>query len=253
MLPGPLETSTLASTAGPLLNAAAMQPASAPRPLPSPLLRAVRLASARMATSGAWRFSRVVASLVAFWLTLAVVYLAVKGHGHEVQGVVTRAAVWTAWLGGTILAWWCAGDRAGVDRLEGIEHLARSHGIDPNILAWGRVLSSTLRITALVAATSAPVLIASLAAAPTVRDGLMRLVSLLPLGGFALGVGLVAGALACGCGWLSPRRGRAWLTALIFVPWALDGVLVPTRANVASVPGMLGFLADLVTSAGGGT
>jgi hypothetical protein len=229
-----------------------MKTPSAPRPLPSTLLRAVRLAGTRMATSGAWKFSRVIAALVAFWLTLAVVYLAVKGHGNEVQGVVTRAAVWIAWLGGTILAWWCAGDRAGVDRLEGIELLARIHGIDPRTLAWGRVLSATLRITALVGVTSIPVVFASLAAAPTLHDGLMRLASLAPLGGFALGVGLVAGALACGCGWFSPRRGRAWLTALVFVPWALDGVLVPTRANVASVPGMLGFLADLVTRVGGG-
>jgi hypothetical protein len=42
------------------------------------------------------------------------------------------------------------------------------------------------------------------------------------------------------------------LTVIILLPWTLDGVLIPTRASVGSVPGLLGYLADLVTRAGGG-
>jgi hypothetical protein len=205
-----------------------------------------------MATSGSWRFARAMGAFVAFWLTLAVVYLAAKGNGHEVHSVVTRAAVWVAWLSGSVLAWWCAADRAGIDRKEGIESLARMHGIHPRTLNIARVLTATLRTAALVALSALPVAVASLAAAPTPHDGLLRLLSLLPLGAFSLAVGLVAGALACGCGWLSPRYGRTWLTVIILLPWTLDGVLIPTRASVGSVPGLLGYLADLVTRAGGG-
>lgn len=229
-----------------------MPSATATPPLPSAISRAIRLASTRMALSGAWRFALVVGAFVAFWLTLAVVYLAVKGHGDETRGVVARAGTWIAWLPGTVLAWWCAGDRAGTDRADGIERLASIHGITPSTLAWGRLLAATLRITALVALCCLPVAVASLAAAPSMHDGLLRLASLLPLAAFSVAVGLVAGAIASGCGWLSPHRGRTWLVAIVFLPWALDGVLVPTRANVASLPGMLGFLADLVTRVGGG-
>lgn len=220
------------------------------RPLPSALSRAVWLAGSRMAASGSWRFARVVGALVAFWLTLSVVYLAVKGHGHEVQPVVARAGTWVAWFGGTIVAWWCAGDRAGTDRSDGVEDMARIHGIAPATLAWGRLLAATVRLTALVALTCLPVALASMAAAPSLHDGLLRLASLVPLAAFSLGVGLVAGALASGCGWLSPRRGRSWLVAVVFLPWALDGVLVPTRSNVTSLPGVLGFLSDLITRMG---
>ena len=225
---------------------------SSPRPLPSPLLRAVRLASNRMTLSGSWRFARFVGAIVAFWLTISIVYLGVKGHGHEVQPVVARAGTWVAWLGGTIVAWWCAGDRAGTDRRDGIEGLAATHGITPATLALGRLLAATLRLTALVVLSCLPVALASMAAAPTVHDGLLRLASLLPLGVFGLGVGLVAGALASGCGWLSPRRGRTlvWMVAVVFLPWALDGVLVPTSSSAASLPGMLGFLADMITRMG---
>ncbi|MFW5738819.1 MAG: hypothetical protein ACOC1F_00490 [Myxococcota bacterium] len=226
---------------------------TAARTPPPALIRAVRLASVRMATSGAWKFARVLGALIAFWLTIAVLYLALEGHGDEVHAVIARGATWTAWLGGTVMAWWCAGDRAAVDQTDGIEDMARTYGIAPPTLAWGRVLAATTRVTALVAFSSLPIALASLAGAPTLRDGLFRLVALLPLGAFALGVGLVAGALACACGWLSPHRGRAWLTAIVLVPWTLDGLLGPSRVQVASIPGALGFLADLITRVGGGT
>ncbi len=218
----------------------------------TPIVRSIRLASACMALSGPWRAARALSVWLAFCFTSAVVYLAAKGHGHEVHSVVSRAAVWIAWLAGTILAWWAAGDRASVDRKEGIESLARIHGIDATTLAWGRTIAATCRVAALVGLATLPVAVASMASSPSLSDGLLRLLSLLPLGGFCLGVGLTAGALACACGWLSPERGRAWLLSLVVIPWALDGVLVGARANVASLPGMLGFLADLATRVGGG-
>lgn len=217
----------------------------------STLLRAVQLTSARMTASLSWRLARFIGGGVAVVMTLSVVYLAVAGHGDDVQGAVTRTAVWVAWLGGTLMASWCAADRAGIDRKEGIEALARLHGIGAKELAWSRLLASTLRVSALVAFSSLPVAIAAMAASPSVGVGLSRLLSLLPLGAFALGVGLTAGAVATGCGWLSPRRGRSWLIAVVIVPWSLDGLLVPTRASVTSLPGLLGWLADLITRVGG--
>ncbi len=213
--------------------------------------RALRLSNARLAASGSWRFAKAAGVFLSFWLTLAVAYLAAKGFGHEVHAVVARSAVWIAWVGGSAVALWSAGDRARADHVEGIALLARTHGIEPRILAASRPMAVVLRVAALVMLTCLPVAVASLAAAPTVSDALMRLVSLLPLAGFALSVGLVAGPLAGACGWLSPRHGRSWLIAIVLFPWSLDGLLTTSRVQVGSIPGVLGFLADLVTKVGG--
>jgi hypothetical protein len=213
--------------------------------------RALRLSSARLVASGSWRFAKATGFVLSFWLTLAVAYLAAKGLGHEVHAVVARTAVWIAWIGGSAVALWSAGDRAKADHLEGIDLLARTHGIGPRTLALSRLLATALRVAALVLLTCLPVAFASLAASPTVSDALMRLLSLLPLVGFALSVGLVAGPLAGACGWFSPRHGRSWLIAIVLFPWSLDGLLTASRAQVGSIPGALGYLVDLVTKVGG--
>ena len=40
------------------------------------------------------------------------------------------------------------------------------------------------------------------------------------------------------------------LAALVLIPWALDGVFIPGRARVGSLPGLLGFVADLASQMG---
>lgn len=212
--------------------------------------RAYALTSARLTSSASFRLARLLGVLVALFFTLAIAYLAAKGRGYEVHGVVGRSAVWIAWLCGSLVALWCAGDRNGIDRTHGIDALARLNGISPPMLQVARVVSSTFRLARLVFLSSLPVAIASLAAAPSVRDGLFRLLSLVFLALFSLCVGLLAGALACICGSLSPRHGRAWLMALVLVPWTFDGILLKTGANMGSLPGLLGRLADLIVLGG---
>ena len=217
-----------------------------------PLARAVRLAGWRMATSGPWRFARGVGVLVALFFTLAVVFLGIKGHGDEVLSVTARAVTWTAWIGGSVVAWWCAGDRAAIDRNEGIADLARIHGIDDKQLAMARGVAATLRVTALVFLVGTPVALTSAAASPSLRDGLLRIAAWSALVPFSVGCGVVAGAVACACGAIAPKRGRSLFAIVVLAPWLLDGLFVGTRGDVGSLPGVLAFLADLVTRIGGG-
>ena len=214
------------------------------------LLKASRLAGWRLSRSLAWKFARFFAVLVSVGFTLAVVILAVNGRTQGVHAVVGRTCVVLAWLTSPWVAWWTASDRAQVDRKEGVEDLARLHGIDATSLRWGRGIAATVRLALLVLACATPVVVATLACAPTPGAALRSLVAFVPLAGFSIGVGLVGGGLATACGVLAPSRGRTLFLATVVAPWLLDGVVTGARAGVSSIPGLLGLLADLSAGMG---
>lgn len=222
-----------------------------PAAIPIPAFRrALCLGSARLVSSAPWRFAKVIGIILAISFTFATIYLSGHGLGHQVHPIVARTAVLIAWLGGAVIALWNAGDRAKADHLDGIDALARTHGIDPHALIISRFLAVALRVTALVMLTCLPVVIASIAVSPSFSDALKRTLSLLPLAGFATAVGLVTGPLAGTCGWLAPRHGRSCLAVVVFIPWFLDGLGTTSHAGSNSILGLLGTLADLVTRVG---
>jgi len=200
--------------------------------------------------SASWHLACAIAAILAAVHTIAIVILGVSGLGYQVHPVVTRTAILIAWLSGAVVALWNAGDRAGRDNAEGIAHLAGIRGISNKTLAISQLCAPGLGIAALILVACAPVILASLAAAPSVSDAVSRVASILPLGAFALCVGIVAGPLAGACGKLFPRHGRAWLAAVVLIPWSLDYMITASAAKVGSIPGMLGFLADLISQAG---
>ncbi|MCU0694239.1 MAG: hypothetical protein MUF54_22850, partial [Polyangiaceae bacterium] len=183
---------------------------------------------------------------------VAAAFLAAHDRATDVHNIVRRAGVVNAWIAGGLIGWWTAGDRAAVDRAEGYEDLARTHGITPAALACARPVASTARVVLLVLLSTVPVVVFASASSSSLRLGLARLLSLLPLALFSAVVGLCTGGLGSVCGVLSPRHGRSLFAAVVFVPWAMDGMLVPTRGAVASIPGVLGFLASLVSRVGSG-
>jgi hypothetical protein len=209
------------------------------------MVAGTRVAGWRLSRSIAWKMARFVALLVAVVFTTAVVVLGAKGHVAGMQGVVGRACVVVAWLATPLVAWWAAGDRARIDRDEGMEALARIHGVDAHDLARGRVVAATVRLAVLVWCATAPVLVAVAATAPTMQAAWRTVEATAPLAGFAIGAGLTGGGLASLCGVIAPSRGRSLWAAVVLVPWMLDGMMSSTRAEVSSIPGLLGFLADL--------
>ncbi len=209
------------------------------------MVAGTRVAGWRLSRSTAWKMARFVALLAAVLFTGAVVVLGAKGHTAGIQGVVARACVVVAWLTMPLVAWWAASDRARIDRDEGMEALARIHGMDERDLAAGRVVAATVRLAVLVWCATAPVLAAVAATAPTMQAALRTVAAMVPLAGFAVGAGLMGGGLASLCGVVAPSRGRSLWAAVVLVPWMLDGMVTSARAEVSSIPGLLGFLADL--------
>ena len=218
----------------------------------APLFRSVQLCGWRLAESGAWRFACVGCIALSAWFALSVVYLGLKGQGLQVAGVLSRAAVVIGWYAGLIVSWWSATDRAGADQSDGVIGLARCHGLSADSMPLARALAAWARLTALVWVSTLPILIATVATAPTLALAGWRLTALVPLTLYAGGVGLVGGALASACDVASPRHGRPLLAALVLVPWSLDGVLLAGRAQAGSLPGILGFLATLAGRMGAG-
>jgi hypothetical protein len=214
------------------------------------LTRCMRLTDWRIAGSGGWRVARAGAGAASVLFTLAIVYLALRGQGALTAGILGRSAVVIGWIAGLGVAWWSATDRAAADRDDGWSALARSHGLAEESLALARAATSLLRLSLLVSACMLPVVVASVAASPSWQVAGWRLAALLPVLLFALCVGVVGGAFASVCGVLSPRHGRALLAAVVLLPWALDGVFIAGRARVGSLPGLLGFLADLASQIG---
>lgn len=214
-------------------------------PRRSMMRKAVRLAAWRLTSSLSWKVARAMAVMVSVGLTLAVVVLGVKGRSDGVQSVVARACVLVAWVTMPLVAAWSAKDREGIDRADGVEELAGMHGIARGDLRVGRGLAATMRLSMLVFAATAPVLLAVVASASSLGAALQSAIAIAPLAGFALGVGVVGGGLATACGGLSPSRGRTLWLAVVLVPWMLDGVLTHARAQVGSLPGLLVLMADL--------
>lgn len=215
-------------------------------------MRAVQLSSWRLAASGSWRFARGATIALSAWFALSVVYLGLKGQGVHVAGVLGRAAIVIGWVAGVIVSWWSATDRAGADEVDGVIGLARCHGLPLEWMPLARALAAWARLFLLVLAALLPVLIATIAASPSLALVAWRSSALLPIMLYACAVGLVGGALASACGAISPRRGRSLLAALVLVPWALDGVFVGGHAHAGSLPGLLGFLATLASRMGAG-
>lgn len=228
-----------------------MHPQPRSRPSPSSFRRALRLAEWRLRSAASWRIARAVSIVASCFFATCAVYLGVKGLGAEVAHVTARAAVAIGWIAATIVGLWNASDRASADESDGIAALAACHGAGPRELVAARAMVALVGVAALVFVCSFPPAIASIATAPAWRMALARALSLLPLLAFACGTGLV-GALASVCGAIAPRHGRSLFTALVLLPWALQTELFPSRAGVGSLPGVLGFLADLVSSVGAG-
>jgi hypothetical protein len=218
----------------------------------SALVRAVQLAGWRLAGSGAWHAAKAAALVLSVFFTASVVYLGLKGHGGQVAGALQRSSLWIGWAAGVMVAWWCATDRASADREEGVAALARLHGLRVEQFPAARGIAATVRLTVLVALALLPVAVATVATAPGVGAAAWRLSALLPLALFSGGVGLVGGGLAAACGAAAPRHGRALLASVVLVPWALEGLVVPGSARVGSLPGLLGFLAELAAQLGAG-
>lgn len=214
--------------------------------------RSVQLAGWRLAASGHWRAARALSVLVSAFFTLSVLFLALHGQGARVGNVPARAALVLAWTSGVIVAWWNATDRAAADRSDGILSLARCHGLSLASLPAARAVAASLRLSLLLMFALLPVSLASAFAAPAWPLLLSRLAAMLPLALFAVVAGLVGGALASACSALSPRHGRSLLTAVVLLPWALDGVVTAGRAGAGSLPGLLSTLASLASRMGSG-
>lgn len=224
-----------------------------PRMLPGrSFARSVQLAGWRMAASRHWRVARALSILISAFFTLSILYLALRGQGARVGNVPARAALVLAWTSGLLVASWNATDRASADRSDGILSLAQRHGLSEASLPAARAVAASLRLSALLMLALLPVALASTFAAPDWTLVLARLAALAPLALFAVAAGLVGGAVASACGALSPRHGRSLLTAIVLLPWALDGVVTAGRAGAGSLPGMLSALASLASRMGSG-
>ena len=212
----------------------------------------MQLAGWRLAASRHWRAARALSVLISVFFTLSVLYLALRGQGARVGNVPARAALVLAWTSGALVAWWNATDRASADRTDGIASLAQCHGLSLASLPAARAVAASLRLSVLLMLALLPVALASVFAAPGMTLLLSRLAALIPLALFAVAAGLVGGAVASACGALSPRHGRSLLTAIVLLPWALDGVVTAGRAGAGSLPGMLSALASLASRMGSG-
>lgn len=214
--------------------------------------RLVQLAGWRLAASGSWKAARVIAVLLSAFFTLSILYLALRGHGARVGNVPARAALVLAWTSGIVVAWWNATDRSAADRSDGIASLARCHGLSTAPLPAARAVAASIRLSVLLLLSVLPVAVASVLASPHWPLTLWRLAALAPLTLFAVTAGLIGGALASACGAVSPRHGRSLLTAIVLLPWALDGIVTAGRAGAGSLPGLLSAIASMASRMGSG-
>jgi hypothetical protein len=182
----------------------------------------------------------------------AVLMLAVRGQARETVGVPARAMLVAGWLLGLPIAMWYSADRSQSEAREGFLDLARLYGLEPDRLALSRALAAAWCTAKLVLIVSVPCSVLSLIAAPSVAGALHRALALLIVPLFAACAGALLSGLAAVCSTISPRHGRSVFLALLFIPWALQGVLSPARVSAGSISGVLSSLAHLMASVAGG-
>ncbi len=216
---------------------------------PRATIRSARLVSWTLRRSQAWRVASWACALIATIYMLVAIVAMLSGHRGELGRLSSGAAVVVAWVAGTCIGWWSASNRAQADRLAGIDVLASAHGIPTSSIFLGRACATTTDLAALVLVFSSPVLLLSVAAATSLRAAIMRLGSVLALGVFAIGVGLVGGGLATLCGKLAPQRGRTLFAFVVFVPLLIDSMPGQQMSSVA-VTSLLGSLLNAIGTLG---
>jgi hypothetical protein len=195
------------------------------------------LARERLRRSGGGRASSVFRILLFVGFAGAILLVrASDGGDARLEGFVSAAAGWVAWLSGAPLALAVAQDHRAQGERDGIAALAAARGFSVRSLEGARVLGAMLEITLalgvpLVALAGLTAVVAGSAALAFARVGLA-----LAAAAFAIVAGVTLGGISAACGQLGRARGRWLLFAVVAGPWMLADL---TGHRSLSIPGAL--------------
>lgn len=212
----------------------------------------VELCRTRIAQSPIARLGQVSSwSTVVIYAGMAVALRASDGADASFSGLVTQAARIVACVAGGAVALAAAGDRATLDRREGIEALAAVRGAPPLALAAGRALATMLQVIRAILGPMLALGVLAVILSGTLFVALSQLGVLLGVALFAVATGVVVGAAADICSRIGRRQGRWLLLAVVLGPWVVADI---AGRSAWSIPGALSALLELSTRllAGGG-
>lgn len=212
---------------------------------------AIRLAQSQLRQSKSFRFAQVLSLLSSLAFCSAMIFLALQHQRATVMHVVPRAVSALAWICGILVGWTGASNQQAKDLASGVVDLAKSHGIPAAGLHLARGFVATIQTAKLVFFSSLPLVILAACLAQSPRQAALRLGAVLPVVLYSVATGILAGALSYTCAWLSPTRGKSLFFSIVLLPWWFQGLLMPNGKHTASLPALLGYLADLVTAFGG--
>lgn len=188
----------------------------------------------RQSRGGRWSTALALSLMTAFGL-FALILRAVDGPSASLGKVVIGAAKLITCLASAPIAFSAAHDRARIDRDDGIEALAESHGVDRHVLRAIRAAAAMYQ-TAL--SIGLPILILSILLvllSGTSALAIRNLSLMLGLSLFSILAGFTIGAIADLCGRIGMARGRSMLALIVLIPWLLSDL----AEKPWSIPGAL--------------
>jgi len=204
----------------------------------------VALARRRLRSALGGRLGALAGALLAVGFGVVVIALRVgDGASASFGGLLATAARWIAWGAGAPVALTAAGDRAAVDRADGIEALAASRGYHRASLESARTAAAMAQASLSIGAPLAALSLASIALAGSISAALRHAALGLGIAAFSIMTGVMIGGVAAASGRAAGPRGRWLLAAIILVPWVLSDLF---GYRAWSIPGALdaalGFL-----------
>jgi len=212
---------------------------------------AIRLAQLLFSQSKGVRLAQLLSITASLAFCSSMVFLSLHHQPSSIMHIVPRALCCIACICATIIGWIGATNQEAGEKSLGISDLAKSHGVSAPQLHLAKAIVATTHTAKLVFLSAIPLVIVAASLAHSLRGAALRIAAVFPAMLFAAATGLLAGALSNACAWLSPTRGKSLFFAVVLLPWWMQGLLAHHGRHLTSLPALLEYLADLVTSFGG--